>query len=401
MRRLTATRVYLLNGLIRRACRGGFWPLFFVRLVTEVNLSPFQLVVLGTVMELTILTMEIPTGVVADVYSRKWSIVISFFVMGLAFVASGFVEPFWLLVLTQIMIGFGNTFETGAETAWITSEVGSSAKVEPVILRRARLQLIAGIVGIVVFGALAAVTTLTISLMTIGIIFTTWGLVLANIMSERNFVRVQGEGWSEFMHMLRSGLAQTRSVRSLRLLATAMFVFGLAKEAIDRLDVQRLVDIGLPTEFDEVVIVAVITAVKLGLAALLLLIASTKAKGSGVVGAFVFALLGMAIGVVALAHSEFLVIAALGLSLQGGLSYAMEPLVTTWANTFASDDARATVHSFMGQGEAFGEILGGVALGAVAQVFSVPTAMTMSAILFVIAAMTAGQAKSTWVGDGG
>ena len=68
-------------------------------------------------MELSILLFEIPTGVVADLYSRKWSVVISFLVVGGAYILSANADVYWLLVVSQILVGFGSTFLSGAETA--------------------------------------------------------------------------------------------------------------------------------------------------------------------------------------------------------------------------------------------------------------------------------------------
>ena len=48
-------------------------PVYFVR---AVGMSPLQLVLVGTFMELTIFACEIPTGIVADVVSRRLSVVI-------------------------------------------------------------------------------------------------------------------------------------------------------------------------------------------------------------------------------------------------------------------------------------------------------------------------------------
>jgi hypothetical protein len=38
----------------------------FLRFVADLDFEPFQLVILGRISELTILSTEIPTGVVAD-----------------------------------------------------------------------------------------------------------------------------------------------------------------------------------------------------------------------------------------------------------------------------------------------------------------------------------------------
>ena len=393
---MSATSIFLTSGIISRACTRGFWSLFFVRLVTEVQLEPFQLVLLGTIMELSILFFEIPTGVVADLYSRKWSVVISFLVVGAGFVLSGHADIYALLVVSQVLVGFGATFLSGAETAWITDELGSAEIAEPIILRRAGYQLWAAVGGIIIFASLAALTTLPIGLTTIAVIYICWGLVLAAIMPETNFRRAAGEGWRGFLAMLQGGWSQSYRVRPLRILVLAVFVGGLAKEAIDRLDVQRLIDVGLPSDIDEVLVVGALVAANSLIGAGMLSIAKRRATGAAVVPAMAGLLAGVAVGVLLLAHMEVLGLAALGLILQGGFFVTTVPLVTTWANTFASSENRATIHSFVGQSEAFGEILGGLALGAVAQTFTVPTAMTVSAALFLVAGLIVLTARRHW-----
>ena len=57
--------------------------------VTEVGMSPLQLVLVGTFMEVSIFVFEVPTGVVADTYSRRLSIVIGTAVMGVAVILFG------------------------------------------------------------------------------------------------------------------------------------------------------------------------------------------------------------------------------------------------------------------------------------------------------------------------
>ena len=49
------------------------WTVLYVYYVTVVEMSPFELVFVGTVMELAVFLFEIPTGVVADTYSRRLS----------------------------------------------------------------------------------------------------------------------------------------------------------------------------------------------------------------------------------------------------------------------------------------------------------------------------------------
>ena len=94
-----------------------------------------------------------------------------------------------MLAAGQVLSGFGFTFQSGAETAWYTDEVGSAERAEPVILRRGRLQLIASVVGIGAGGALALVTSLSTTIVVSGIVLLAWGLVLAFVMPETGFER--------------------------------------------------------------------------------------------------------------------------------------------------------------------------------------------------------------------
>ena len=69
---------------------------------------------------------EVPTGVVADLYGRKLSVVISLLVMGSATILVGAVPQFWAILLGWVLWGFGLTFMSGAYEAWITDEVGAA-----------------------------------------------------------------------------------------------------------------------------------------------------------------------------------------------------------------------------------------------------------------------------------
>ena len=58
------------------------WTTAAVYLVREVGMTPLQLVLTGTALEVSYFLFEIPTGVVADLYSRRLSLVIAAVVSG-------------------------------------------------------------------------------------------------------------------------------------------------------------------------------------------------------------------------------------------------------------------------------------------------------------------------------
>src|SRR3982750_2494723 len=93
MKRLPATTVYygLSFGL-----RLPTWVVMAVYLVSELHLSPLQLVLMGTAMEGAVFLFEIPTGVVADTYSRRLSLVIGYLGTGAAWGGVGLGSAAWL-----------------------------------------------------------------------------------------------------------------------------------------------------------------------------------------------------------------------------------------------------------------------------------------------------------------
>ncbi len=96
-------------------------PVFFVR---ELGFSPLELVLAGTALEVAYFAFEIPTGIVADTYGRRLSIIAGVAGLGVGFVATGLANGVWLVLGAAAFMGFTWTFKSGADEAWITDEVG-------------------------------------------------------------------------------------------------------------------------------------------------------------------------------------------------------------------------------------------------------------------------------------
>jgi len=68
------------------------WIVISIYLVRDLHLSPLQLVLMGTSMEAAVFLCEVPTGVVADTYSRRLSLVIGYVGMGVTWLLVGVVS---------------------------------------------------------------------------------------------------------------------------------------------------------------------------------------------------------------------------------------------------------------------------------------------------------------------
>ena len=92
--------------------------------IESAGFNPFELVLIGTLMEAAVFIFEIPTGIVADVYSRRLSVIIGNIGMGVAFVLEGAYPHVGTIMAAQILWGITYTFTSGATEAWLAGEIG-------------------------------------------------------------------------------------------------------------------------------------------------------------------------------------------------------------------------------------------------------------------------------------
>ena len=70
------------------------FTLSMVYYVRDAGLDPLQMVLVGTTLELACFLFEVPTGLVADLYSRRLSIIIGVALIGAGFLLQGLVPAF-------------------------------------------------------------------------------------------------------------------------------------------------------------------------------------------------------------------------------------------------------------------------------------------------------------------
>lgn len=69
---------------------------------------------------------EIPTGVYADFFGRKKSVVIHAVLLGLGGLVYFVSQSFWFFVLAELIVALAYTFASGALDAWLTDNVGEN-----------------------------------------------------------------------------------------------------------------------------------------------------------------------------------------------------------------------------------------------------------------------------------
>lgn len=388
MRKWDAFRVYLiLSGVSSLA----FAVMFTLNMIYEaevVGLTPLQLVLVGTTLEIICFCFEIPTGVVADLYSRRLSVIIGFLMIGVGFLIEGSFPFFAAVLLTQVFWGIGATFLSGALEAWIVDEVGEE-RVGQVFVRGAQAGQIGGVVGIILSVALGSIAlalpVIVGALMMLGL-----GIFLMLFMPETGFKptpRGERTTWQSMTNTFREGLRLVRKRRILMIFLAMALVGGLYSEGFDRLSqVHLLRDFTLPGlgTLQPVVWFGIVGIVVMLLAALgnevirrRLNMQNMKALARALVA--IHALLIVALLVFALAQNFALALVALVLA--NVLRWTTEPIMVTWTNSYIDSSVRATVLSSFSQVNAFGQIGGGPLVGLVGDRFGLRAALSASALL--------------------
>ncbi len=386
MSRLNAQSLFLFMAAATSFCFSLIFTVNAVYYVQTVGLDPLQLVLLGTAMEGAAFFFEVPTGVIADTYSRRLSIIIGQFVLGFSYTAAALVPSFGIILITQAVAGIGFTFISGAEEAWIADEVGEE-KVGPLYLRASQVQTVVGLVGMIISVGLATIR-LNLPILVGGIALVALGLFLIAFMPEQGFHPVRTEGhWSAMTGTLRTGIRLIRArPRVLTILGIAA-IFGAFSEGFDRLwQAHFLKNFTFPglASFEPVVWIGIISISVMPISLLATEIARRRLDTTDHV----------TVARALLALNSFLITSIVAFGLAGNFAVALAafwsasllrklntPLYTAWLNQNVSSEVRATVFSISNQADASGQVLIGPILGWIGAAFSLRAAMVASALI--------------------
>jgi len=240
--------VYL---LMRAASALFFAVIVAVNIVYQVvvaHLDPLGLLLVGSVLELTCLVLQVPTGLLADTYSRKLAVVAGTVLIGAGFMVEGLIPNFWAILVAQVIWGAGASLADGAEDAWITEEVGTTG-ASGLFLRGSQVGQVAGLAGMVAGVALATVR-LNLPIVLGGLLTLMLGVALYFLMREEKFIPAARHENGDLAGMLAKGRETLGVIRAKPVLLSILLITAIAgasSEGFDRLfQVHLLKDVGLP-----------------------------------------------------------------------------------------------------------------------------------------------------------
>lgn len=388
--RITAYSVYLKFKLCFSLLFSMATVLSLVYHLEVVGLNAFELVLVGTVLETSCFLLEIPTGVVADLYSRRRSVLIGIFLYGIGFILEGSLPWFVTVLLAQVVWGCGDTFISGALEAWIASEE-KSRPMDKVFLRGNQIGQVGGMLG-VILGTLLGNLDLRLPIITAGLLCLILGLVLLRIMPETNFSPAREGKSSLFADMLglfQVNLSFIKGAPVLLALLAITFCGGLASEGFDRLSTAHFLEDTMMPSFgllNSVTWFGVMSLLGNGLGIFVsqfLIVFLEKRGTSSRTGVVLFTSAGYILSLILFALGKSFWFMLTVFLITGLMRSLKEPVLAAWMNEHIEERLRATVFSTNGQLDSFGQIIGGPLVGLVAQQFSVSWGLICTALLLL------------------
>ena len=386
MNRVDARRLFY--GLSFGRALGVGWVIFDLYLVRILQFSPLQLILMGTVMEATIFLTQVPTGVLADTFSRRLSIVVGFLGMGAAIVGVGVSSTPWIVIGLWGCWGLAYTFQSGAYEAWIADEIGAE-NVGSLFLRGQRLGSVGSLLGLA-GGVAIGYFSLRAAVISTGCVELLAGIVCIFVMPETGFVRRARSRqalWSTVVSSVRFMRARTLIL----ILVATELIAGFGAEAFDRLTEAHVIrDVGFPAGINPVFGFGAVSVVSMvfGFFAVGPLIRRVDKDGIGVVGGLLALFTALTVGaqiLFAVGSNFWFVMAVFLVAILA--RNLLSPLYTTWMNDLVTDSSiRATALSISGQANAIGQAAGGPVLGVIGNVFGIPYALVAGALTTLPAA---------------
>ncbi len=370
---------------------GFFWGLFATIDIyyhaATVGLNPLQLVLVGTTLEITILLCEVPTGILADLYSRRLAVIIGYALFGIGVLIEGSFPSFLPILIGNVLWGVGVSFLSGAEEAWIADELGEKQPLQPVFLRATQWKQWGGLLAIPASILLAHIA-IQLPILICGCAHLFLAAFLTLTMPERGF-HPAPIGERQPLRQFRAGLSLVRAKRLLLVVIGITLFYGMYSEGFDRLWTKHLLDhytLPLLGSFPIILWWGVLRGISSFLAIILAEFTrrqSTLASGTKALWLLSGITLGISLGMLLYANSRWIGLALLAYIGIEALRTLYAPLFFAWINDFLKSEVRATVISLISQLDAVGQILGGPIIGIASLRGSTRLAISSSALLLL------------------
>lgn len=180
----------------------------YIPFLQEIGLTLSQISLVNVGFWITIILMEIPTGMLADGKSRSWAIKLALIIQALGLFCMGLANNVWFVLVAEIIVGLSFSFLSGIDKAWITDALTREECGEQPIKVFAKATAIRGFIAIpaAICGSLIGSYSLR------AVWWVSIGFALVNLL----FVAKNMNGQGEPIHRVSEKEALRRSIKCLK-----------------------------------------------------------------------------------------------------------------------------------------------------------------------------------------
>ena len=384
---MDARKLYIFQVAILNLAMTMMMTAAIVYRIDLAKLEPYQLILLGTALEIAVIFFEVPTGVVADKYSRKLSVVIGYIIIGLGFFVELLTLDFIWIFVAQIIWGFGYTFISGALDAWVSDETDNQ-DIEHTFIKANTISKVMTIIGIIgAFGL--GIIDVRLPMFVSGILYILLSFFLMVFMKEHAFRKKMDHS---MVHQFRLGLKHIFRHPMLKIFVVTAFLLGLYSEGIDRLEefiILDKVEMTFLKDLPSIYIVSMMHMMMAILGVIMLLIVKRYVKeGIKTYQWFFVLILFMSLGLLVFAYMGNAYVSLLGFFFFRMTRQGIDPLYTSVMARQTPSNIKATVMSTFGQIDGIGQILSGILMTTLAFILGTQAILTVTATILLGVAYT-------------
>lgn len=356
---------------------------FYVLYFLSIGFSFFQIALIGTVRSVVSLLFEIPTGAIADIYGRKTSVIIGYFLTSISLVIVILTKNFYFLTVIFAMNALFETLISGADDAWAVdlAEKSSNNLTDNYFLKKRVFRNIGMIIAPLIAGVVIShygMTNLWL-IYGVGIFIATFFLIFAKNINNRDTKENEIEDYKNVFTHAHKTWEFIKNHKIISLLFLAIFVFFVVEEITSLIWTPYLQSHGLSLPQ-----IGYLFSLIAGLGVLTPLIMGKILKDESRLSILLATTLVYAIALILAGLYSSLLFISIIFVVTYNLEEIIQPLEDSVLNRHIQSKIRATALSLKSVVMSLASIIGAPIAGYTLGILSAQKALVFSGLLFMI-----------------
>lgn len=356
---------------------------FYVLYFLDIGLSFFQIALISGIRSVISLIFEIPTGVIADRYGRKFSVILGYVLTAVSLALIPVWDTFWIIALIFAFDALFETLVSGADRAWAVDLIESADKnlLDKYFLKTRFFRNIGMIIAPIAAGLIISVSSMKYLwfVFAIGIIISTIILAFAREIKSHN--PSSNAISNQFKELIKDSAEAIKSAlnhKILVLLFLGIFIFYFVDEISSLVWTPYLVNNGL-----DLPLIGYLFSIISALGIILPLVAQWLLKKKSKLFILFFSAVGYSILLIWAGKTNSILLIAVIFIIFSSIDEIFLPLEESLTNEFISSRQRAAILSVKSMTESLASIIGAPLAGYILGFISESQALILSGFLIL------------------